>query len=286
MSNKETQRIQDDEEENNTCTVCSEKITDTKFATCDSCKATSHYICSDICTTEQRCFELKSKRRMKFFCLACEKGMSILPEVLSSITSMKAEITKLTEMITKNKSEANTLENQGHTAVIENAIEELSIRQLKSKNIILHNVKESTQDVATKRQEDDRNEATKIFKSFNEVCPDIVMTTRLGKQTDTITKPRPLRIVLKDSSQVLNILKRKELYTGPIQFSSDKTQQQRNHLKFLNSEVERLNREEGIPTKIIKYINGFPKIINKPQAKSKKGMTQSQATQSTSSTKM
>lgn len=255
------------------CMLCTLLISDSKYALCDSCKRPNHYSCADISTTEQRTLQLKGKRRLKFFCDDCEKGLSALPEVLSAVSSLKLEINSLKKTMGKSSryglsdvgvqeqtiQEARAVQ-QAQTVQFEQIMEEYTERQQKMKNIIFYNVKESKDPDVGKRQDEDKKEVENVIRSFTKECPDIIMATRLGRKNND--GPRPLRIVFRESSAALNILKRKHLYNGHIGLSSDKTLQQRNQLKYLNSEVNRLNAIEGGQKKKIKYIKGFPKIVD------------------------
>ena len=243
------------------CITCALTIEDPKYAKCDSCSWPQHYICAKLSTTEQRCLESKTRRRVKFYCEDCEKGLRVLPEVLSTLSSLKAEILLLKDEKSKQIRDNSPLLDQVNQPLqIEQCMEEYANRQQKMKNVISHNVEESTQNTANNRQEEDKTAASEVLASFMEKPPRIIRATRLGKKDRE--KIRSLRIVLEDSSIALDILKQRHSYNGPVQFSSDKTLIQRNHLKQLKAEVIRLNSTEGVPQKIIKYINGFPKIIN------------------------
>lgn len=251
------------------CMKCDIKITDSKFALCDSCKRPNHYVCAEISTTEQRSLQLKGKRRLKFFCDDCEKGLSVLPEVLSVVSSLKAEIKSLRESVSGSGCVEAAVDRraQTHSFQFEEIMEEYAERQQKVKNIIIHKVPESEHRDVTRRQDDDKTKANEIIQSFNRECPPIVMTTRLGRWNGAV--PRPMRVVFRDSTMALDILKRKHLYSGPFGITSDKTLQQRNHTRYVRAEVERLNLIEGGQRKTIKYKNGIPKIVNMIESRPK-----------------
>ncbi|KAK7791203.1 hypothetical protein R5R35_009366 [Gryllus longicercus] len=251
------------------CMICTHSITAEKYAQCESCRRPSHYDCADLSSTEQRCLELKGKRRVKYHCDDCEKGLRVLPELLAKITALQQEIEQLrsqTEQANRGvvQSESLLLDS----VLFERTLNEISDRQMRSKNIIMYKVAESLKAEAAERQKEDIAKVNEIMSTFNNSCPEIQMAIRLGKREDK-NVPRPLKIVLKDSDTALNILRRNQLYKGTVQFSSDKTIQQRNHLKSLKLEVERLNAMPGAQKRIIKYRNGIPQIVTQDSNKPK-----------------
>lgn len=258
--NKEEGRI--------TCFSCTQAITVAKYAVCDSCNRSSHYTCAGITTTEQRVLELKGTRKLKYFCEVCERGLSILPDIQSSLFLLKAEIASLKQEI---KSSQQTTEprhagdQQPLPMSFELMIEEYTERIRRKSNLIIYNMPESREEDAAKRQADDSKRVEDILPTFN-VTSSITKTFRLGKRSSVAdSKPRPLKIIFENSKAPLNILKRKHLYNGVERFSADKTAQERDHLKFLKSEVDRLNEADPSHRKTIKYVHGCPKIIDTPQ---------------------
>ncbi|KAK7788547.1 hypothetical protein R5R35_011740 [Gryllus longicercus] len=268
------------------CTLCTEKIINAKFARCDSCGKSNHYNCAKITPTEQRSLELRSNRRLKFFCNDCTNGMSALPQILSTISVLQDEIKLLRQSISECKHrDITSVDQQPQDFDIEQVIEEIADRQMKRRNIIFHGVMESEKLNVAERQAEDVQNVTKTLSLFDDNCPNIIMTARLGKKNSN--KPRPLRVVLDDPRTVTSILKRKNLYKGPIGFSSDKTLQQRKHMLSLKNELERLNSIEGGQQKTIKYIKGCPKIVDIDLSKSLNSKNPSTSpTKSGSTTKM
>ena len=76
-----------------------------KCINCDSCKRYIHSQCTGLTSAELKCFDLKAKRKLKYFCDDCEKGLQVLPEVLSKLTKLTAEVTLLKNFIGKVESE-------------------------------------------------------------------------------------------------------------------------------------------------------------------------------------
>ncbi|KAK7791044.1 hypothetical protein R5R35_006846 [Gryllus longicercus] len=240
------------------CSSCTGNIKSDRYAKCDSCNRSYHYDCVDISSTEQRCLELKGKRCLKFYCEDCEKGLRVLPEILTKLAALQQEIATLKSEGLRNPECANPSTAEAHDTVrFERTLKEFSERQLRSKNIIVYKVPESSHADSGKRRDEDKSKVAEILGSFNDDCPELQTVIRLEKKRDD-QHPRPLKIVLRDSESVLKILRRKNLYEGTAKFSSDRTLQQRNYLKDLKQEVDLLNSIPGSEKKNHQVPKWFP----------------------------
>ncbi|KAK7866250.1 hypothetical protein R5R35_004074 [Gryllus longicercus] len=245
------------------CSICNILIHDLKYAICDSCKRPNHYKCAVLSTTEQRCLELKVSRRVKFYCDDCEKGLQVLPQVLSTLSALKLEINSLRDAFSKQlqdvtKQAAPLPENQSNQ--LEEMIEEYTDRQRRKKNLIFIDINESDSCDVEVRRKTDLDQVFQVLNSITNEQPIINSTHRLGKKLEN--KTRPLKVIFQNPDIALSILKRKHLYNGTVRIFSDKTPKQRDYLNQLKLELDRLNSIEGSQEKTIKYINGTPKIID------------------------
>ena len=85
-----------------------------------------------------------------------------------------------------------------------------------------------------------------------------IVVKRLGKPTTAGF--RPVSVTLSSPDDVFNIMRsRKKLLTN-LSFSTNKTSQQRDHLKKLWTEVDRFDAKDLSHRRTVKYINGVPTI--------------------------
>jgi hypothetical protein len=141
----------------------------------------------------------------------------------------------------------------------EDTINESVERSIRSCNVVLYNVPESTSD-------DDFNLANDILEVLDPslaVMPDDV--SRIGNSKGN--KPRLLKIRFKNADMARLCLRKKSVLLGnknfsKIYISDDKTKQQQSYLKQLRDELaDRVGKGENNLT--IKYVNKTPKIVEK-----------------------
>ena len=82
---------------------------------------------------------------------------------------------------------------------------------------------------------------------------------RLGKKT--AGRARPVRVTLPSRADVLNILRNKKNYSGPLSIREDLTLKQRNHLRDMKEELKNLI-DSGTTNKTLRYIGGVPLFEN------------------------
>ncbi|KAG5897247.1 hypothetical protein JTB14_013151 [Gonioctena quinquepunctata] len=79
------------------CTECKEKFNPNirDEIKCDSCSRSFHYKCSGLGGSELKVMELKTKRKLQFFCDDCQQGLKILPTLLAKIEKLTSEVEAL-----------------------------------------------------------------------------------------------------------------------------------------------------------------------------------------------
>ena len=140
---------------------------------------------------------------------------------------------------------------------MEDTIEELDNREKRSVNLILYNLEEPN--VV------DHGNVTTDIDLVNDIIKKILpdnnikkSCVRLGaKKQDHV---RPLRVTLSSKSDVISVSRNKSRYNGPVEITNDLTQMQRKHLADLRAKLK-VMRDAGDTNKIIRYINGTPKIV-------------------------
>lgn len=78
---------------------------------------------------------------------------------------------------------------------------------------------------------------------------------RIGRKTAGLN--RRLRVTLSTPNDVVAFLKSTARYTGPYKFSNDRTKKQRDNLRDLKLELNKLT-QNGDANKTIRYIHGVP----------------------------
>lgn len=140
-------------------------------------------------------------------------------------------------------------------------IREVDERSRRSKNIILYNVSETDGMMSS-----DHDVVSNLIKSLPTTAPiDLaeVKVFRLGSvNAKNLQKPRPLKVILKNKTDVIDILKNSKHFSNDVKASSDKTIMQRQQWLKLKQQLQALE-EKGDNTKTIKYIKGVPKIVGK-----------------------
>lgn len=152
----------------------------------------------------------------------------------------------------------------------EELMEEMLERERRSMNLIFYNLEElnspsSPAGVASR----DLSMAEEIIRKIQPLDPPRISVRRLGAFRQDHT--RPLRVSLPSKSDVINVLKKKYVYSGPIGIKQDLTKRQRDHFLGVKKRLENL-KDSGVTDMTIKYFNGVPKIVKVNQnARSKNG---------------
>ena len=147
-------------------------------AACDICDRPFHFCCENITTAEQRCLQLKSSRRLKFFRTDCENGLKVLPKVLRSITSLRSRISKLEDQIQHLRSAPTDIDT---VLTTENIIGEISDRSTRAKHLTLYDVPEYTKTEVSDRILEDKSAAAEILNTIENCTSKITAVIRLGK---------------------------------------------------------------------------------------------------------
>ncbi|CAB3246280.1 unnamed protein product [Arctia plantaginis] len=145
----------------------------------------------------------------------------------------------------------------------EEMVNELQERKLRSKNIIIHGIVESTIKLAAERQEYDKKETSKITKQIFADCPQSEKTFRLGKYKPGHT--RAVKVCFNSSDIPKIILRNKNNHDlANIKIYADQTLIQRKYLQTLIDELHKRNSNGEINLRI-KYIKGkiTYQVINK-----------------------
>lgn len=147
--------------------------------------------------------------------------------------------------------------------LIECAIKEISERNNRSKNIIVHNVLESTSSNVEDRKRHDKDLVSKLLGDANpnDILPNFLLF-RLGRPLQD--KVRPVKLVFPSPDAALNYLNAVNTFAKknklPTVASRDRTLQERNYLQKLRDELQS-RMAKGETNITIRYVSGSPAIV-------------------------
>lgn len=243
------------------CLKCNSLIDESaKFIVCDGCSRHIHTKCSELSASEIKCLELRqtTKRRIKYICIDCEKGIQQIPKLMAIINELKSEINELKNVTFLNSAPANTMSPQ----TCEELIAEMTERSKRSKNIIIYGSSE-TGDSRKNQLELDVALTTSLLDKLN-ISENNIQPQRLGKFDASKENSRPIKLSLQSPDTVHQIIKNfKKLKTSnvfsSITISFDRTPKQIEYYKLIKNNLnERLKNGEN--NLVIKYKHGIPVI--------------------------
>lgn len=230
------------------CKKCKKSTSDKKpGAKCDCCDVVLCSDCAGLSATEGRVLDLKSNRSLLFLCPDCRGNLRQLPMLVKLVSELRDEL--------------KCLKKRQESTEMERTIAEWQERKTRAKNIIIFDTEESGSSSAEDRMAHDKRECQKLIAQLApEVPTGNIKVFRLGAPSANLTKPRPIKVILKSKTEALQILKNKAKHSKPSAIKGDSTPMQREHLLRLREELaERTGNGEADLT--IKYIGGCPKII-------------------------
>lgn len=237
------------------CTYCN-KTDNNPTLQCDSCKGSVHISCSQIEAEVATRITRQRAKGIKFFCNNCNKSTDQFAEIKLLLQNLSARIESL---------ELRTIEQQRQLPpeLFETIVREARDRIKRENNLIIYGIPEdpNVNDV------DEATAVLKIAKSTENIILNPMNVSRLGAINPSQTRPRPMRVVLNNSFEVIavlrnkNALKTEQKYKNVL-LKNDETPYQRELLlKCKNNLKERTDNGELNLT--IKYIKGIPSIIQK-----------------------
>jgi sugar-specific transcriptional regulator TrmB len=243
---------------NDECLGCGKKFTKKDASVkCSICHLWCHKTCSCLTDDFFKCLaeQFKATNRAYWACRSCSnyaEGMNHrLREIQNQAseavrigTENKEEITKLKEQLAKEKERADN----AVLKVEKELQEEMTRREERRKNIIIHGLSESSSMDGKKRMEDDKNKLDDIFivLDVNVAAEnDVEFCRRVGERSD---RPRPLvvgfymewskEIVMKHAKRLISS------HLNEVTIVPDLTDKQRKAERELEGEADRRNREE------------------------------------------
>lgn len=178
-----------------------------------------------------------------------------LDEVSNQLLDLGARTAVLENRVTIIENSVSTITNSSNFSSDETIISEVIDRQSRSRNLIIFNLPESIGI--------NENDTSLIKFVLDDITPNIAPVTisRLGQKSN---KPRPIKVILHEPSNVFIILKNKhKLRTyptyGSIRITPDRTTMQRNQIRDIIRKLEE-RKAAGESNLIMKFIKGIPTI--------------------------
>lgn len=156
--------------------------------------------------------------------------------------------------------DSKTLNMEANPKAQEEIIVELNERNVRSRNILVSGIAESTSTDPKERQIYDKNASWRILKTIYTDCPQPEKVYRIGKYNPG--KNRLIKVCFKLPETALYILRNKSSVKNDVnKIYPDQTSQQQSYMKHLKEELESRTKN-GETNLIIKYVRGVPKIIS------------------------
>ncbi|KAI4474226.1 hypothetical protein M0802_015719 [Mischocyttarus mexicanus] len=177
--------------------------------------------------------------------------------------------TKIKKLISDIEKRASCVRNKLQSVInssvssvkFEEVIEEVVKRDCRSINLIFSNVDETKASLSLSSSLTTDDDIVKDI--IVKIEPSIYPASRFIKiGRESPNRRRPICVKKTSRKDVLCILKNMSLYKSSIFISQDRTNVQRDHLKFLRSKLKIL-ADNGDYSWSIRYFNCIPKLINK-----------------------
>ena len=265
------------------CATCSKGFEkNSNITVCVVCNKFFHPStnCALVNPTEERVLILKGEKVLSYICHACKDNGNIHVQVKDAILEMQATLTQfkeiperlesierqlvplknISEEFNSFKTDVNTKLKTFNNSVINEAVDEIYLRELKSKNIIFYNIPDPN----------DKEEDLKLIKkilSKSKIIVNIKNVIRFGSFDQTNTKPRPLLLKLKEKREVSYCFTNKKkilnqfinLEYKEVKMLHDQTKLQADNMKKIYKEKE--EREKKGENLVVKFSLGQPKLF-------------------------
>lgn len=198
------------------------------------------------------------------FELAQQSTSTRFDEIMSEVASIRVEL---------GARSANVGNAAGEVGASEVLMDEVEDRMSRRRNVIMFGVPEPTGGDMITRKQKDVEAVSGIIKALSVADTTPVTSLRLGKFSEHLAFPRPLKVVFSSADFASNLIitasqKRSQRETsvllGQMQIRQDLTENQRLRNKQLKLELARRKAEEGNPHLKIHTRNGVPRIVSVP----------------------
>lgn len=239
---------------------CETQCDDRKVINCRICSNYYLHSCVDLTAAEIK--SIKSKVGLSWTCSSCSDLGDTIDELKSAIVDLKKEIADIKGTRTSPDTHVCSETNLS----FEEVISEVSEREKRRYNILLHNVPESTAQVPSDRVSSDMNVIRRIMDSLSiQHQSEVLNPVRLGRFNPSSSRPRPIKLRMSTESVVFRMLGQSRKLKETNEFkniflSSDKTPKQMAHYNALKLELNR-RLEAGEAGIALRYRGGIPRIV-------------------------
>ena len=245
------------------CPHCQDAVQEGQMGLqCERCLQWAHGACEGY--TEQEYKLATKKKSLKYFCNKCDDNMKpgdgqSNAEMLKQINLLMEMVKGMSEKIKKMEESQQTVQSLEEkidemvTAKVEDALKEASDKQQRKLNLIIVNVRESSNPILAEAKEEDKK---RIQSLLNEIMPedekvDVANPIRLGKP-NIGTQPRRLRFTVQSEQVKRNILKNASKLNKPdmptkekIWINPDLTEKERKEQKGLRDLLKEKTKNGG-----------------------------------------
>jgi hypothetical protein len=240
------------------CLGCGQKLKQKDASVqCNICGLWSHRTCSGV-TTEffnAMAAQMKATGSTYWACRACNTYAAGMNHRLREVTEKAQQALDIAKESSKETKDLKvTVEQQ--TVKVDRKIqqaeidiyEEMSLREEKRKNVVIHGLVEPRGEDGWTRMEEDRKKLNKLFELLDInviVETDVEFCHRIGEKSD---KPRPLVVGFYTEWAKNTLLKNSKYLVGSemsmVSVVQDLTEKQRKTERDMLAEAERRNRED------------------------------------------
>lgn len=225
-------------------------ITTNELVSCDSCARLFHKKpCSGLNASEIKVMELKGSRQLKFFCIDCQNGLKVVPQLIKAVDELRQEIDTLKRTPVMQIPPIDPVPSGSPMLNEADVLVELQERQKRANNVMLFNVPEGN----------DTDQVKRIFSIMSERdSPRISDSLRIGKPNKN--NSRGLRLTLDSPLEVEKLVKLGHKLKGEnVYINFDLTSKERERNKLLLTEFRtRKGNGENVS---IRYQNRIPNIV-------------------------
>nr|CAH7762459.1 unnamed protein product [Callosobruchus chinensis] len=236
------------------CCCCNKTCEQHVLVTCSVCQKSFYHGCINLTSSETRL--INSKKSVTWTCDECEK-------LGNDIISLKAAIVALQKDL---KAISSVPHNTPAAKIeFEEVVQEVMERQNRKSNLMIFGLKEQEQSTKDDRIQAEKTDVLKILTFVSPSLTSVSDIRRVGKFDSERTHPRPVKVTLGTSDQVLEIIRRsaklKNSGFNNISISFDKTPKQVEYYRKLKEELDqrRSNGESNIRIKHSRHQLLLPK---------------------------
>ena len=291
----------DDDDTDFLCKVCP-KMVGNKGVQCDRCTGWVHVQCSDLSREEYDYLSRIASEAVQYLCPPCRKQIKEGINRQDRTAIQEAKIDQLTKIVGQLQQQNINIMNllnkndniiQESTKEVQVKMEEVKVKmnealieekekEKRKNNIIISNVKESSNKDSGERQRDDRETVTDILRSIVDIEePEVENVVRLGGKTDkdgkTRQKPRLLKVMFTTEAKKREVMKKArglnegvEEFERKIFINNDETEAERKAGYELRQKLREKKKATGEQDWVIR--NG--EIVKRKQASYAEGATQ------------